>query len=99
MPRALVGSGASCGGSDDAPRPNPPYARVSGPISAVVGASEGGASEPVRAGERHSPIGEGRDMTMTALTVLAALAAVPLVLGVLMAIALGSYLALKWARG
>jgi len=56
-------------------------------------------SEPVRAGERPSPIGEGLDMTMTTLTVLAALAAVPLVLGVLLAVALGGYMALKWARG
>jgi hypothetical protein len=38
-------------------------------------------------------------MTMTTLTVLAALAAVPLVLGVLLAVALGGYMALKWARG
>jgi hypothetical protein len=36
---------------------------------------------------------------MTTLTVLAALVAAPLLFGILLAVALGGYMTLKWARG
>jgi hypothetical protein len=56
---------------------------------------DGHRREPILIGERHSHVW-GRDRDMTTLTVLAALAAAPLLFGVFLAVALGGYMLVRF---